>query len=393
LAVGILAVPDAAAQPRWQGRPVPAVFVPRIAACFWDLVDPRVERTKRHRLLDVVTIALCAVLAGAESWVEVAQWGEIKLPWLRTWLALPNGIPSHDTFGRVFARLDPTRLEAGLLRWARDPATATPAGVVAIDGKAVRAARHPGEQAAHLVSAWASADRLVLGQVAVAPEGNEITAIPVLLDQLDLTGQVVTIDAIGCQTAIARRIADGGGDYVLALKDNQPDLLADVRDGFALAAPGETRASRSIGKGHGRIEVRTCRTIADPAVLAWLDPDGAWPKLGCIAEVVGERRIDRVVTRTARYYLSSLPGDARAIAHAVRSYWGIENRVHWVLDVAFREDASRARVGHSAANLALIRKLALNLLRADPTRTIGVKGSRLKAGWDDAYLLHVLGVQ
>lgn len=367
--------------------------VSRIADCFHDLVDPRIERTKRHQLLDIVTIALCAVLAGAESWVDIADWGTIKLSWLRTWLPLPNGIPSHDTFGRVFSRLRPAQLEHGLLRWARLLATETavPAGVVAIDGKSIRAARDPGERAIHLVSAWASASRLVLGQVAVDDKSNEITAIPELLGHLDLTGQVVTIDAMGCQTAIAARIVAGGGDYVLALKENQPDLRQHVADSFALAE--QTIDHQTLGKGHGRIEVRTCRTITDGAVLSWLNPDGAWPGLRSIAEVVGERRIGGEITRHARYYLSSLSGDAATIANAVRSHWGIENQVHWVLDVAFREDQSRARIGYAAENLALIRKLVLNLLRADPTRKVGVKASRLMAGWDDAYLLRVLGVQ
>ena len=370
--------------------------VPRIATCFHDLVDPRVDRTKRHHLLDLITIALCAVLAGAENWVEVEEWGQIKLPWLRTWLSLPNGIPSHDTFGRVFSRLDPRQLEQGLVRWARLLATETATaadngGIVAIDGKTVRAARQPGERAAHLVSAWSSATRLVLGHVAVDDKSNEITAIPVLLRQLALTDQVVTIDAMGCQTAIATQIHAQGGDYVLALKDNWPELLRDVRDSFALTDVVQTTTTKE--KGHGRREPRTCRTIDDPAVIAWLDPDGAWPGLRCIAEVVGERRIGETTGRHTRYYLSSLPGDARPIAHAVRSHWGIENQVHWVLDVAFREDVSRARVGYAAANLAVLRKLVLNLLRAEPTRRVGVKASRHKAGWDDGYLLTVLGVQ
>lgn len=367
--------------------------VARIVSCFQDLVDPRMERTKRHRLLDIVTIALCAVLAGAESWVEVEEWGEIKRSWLRSWLPLPNGIPSHDTFGRVFSRLDPGQLEGGLLRWARMLTTeaVVAGGVVAVDGKSVRAAREPGERAAHLVSAWASASRLVLGQVAVDGKSNEITAIPRLLAQLDLSEQVVTIDAMGCQTAIAAQIVAQGGDYVLALKENQAELRQHVADSFALAE--KTESQRTFDRGHGRIEVRTCRVIDDPALIAWLNPATAWPKLRSIVELVGERRIGAEITRHTRYYLSSLPGDAAPIAKAVRSHWGIENQVHWVLDVAFREDESRARVGHAAANLALIRKLALNLLRADLTRKIGVKASRHKAGWDDAYLLHVLGVQ
>jgi predicted transposase YbfD/YdcC len=368
---------------------------PRIAACFVDLVDPRIARTRRHDLLDIVTLALCAVLAGAESWVEVEEWATIKRDWLRSWLPLPNGIPSHDTFGRVFSRLDPAQLETGFMRWVQVLAAGASAsdGVVAVDGKTVRAARMPHGSALHVVSAWASATRLVLGQEAVAAKTNEITAIPELLGRLDLTAQVVTIDAMGCQTAIARQIVDQGGGYVLALKANQADLLTNVRDSFALADGATLASTRLAEKGHGRLEVRTCRTITDPATLQWLDPTGAWPHLRSVAEVTGERRIDGEVTTHTRYYLTSLPGDAATIAKAVRSHWGIENRVHWVLDVAFREDASRARIGHSATNLALIRKLALNLLRADPTRRIGVKGSRLKAGWDNAYLLHVLGVQ
>lgn len=376
---------------------MPPFPIPGIANCFSDLVDPRIERTKRHQLLDIVTLALCGVLAGAESWVEVAEWGQIKLPWLRTWLELPNGIPSHDTFGRVFSRLDPEQLEQGLVRWARVLATETAArvdcgaGIVAIDGKTIRAARQPGERAPHLVSAWSSATRLVLGQVAVDDKSNEITAIPVLLRQLELSDQVVTIDALGCQTAIAAQIVDQGGDYVLALKENHADLLRDVIDSFALADPGDQ--TRTTEKGHGRRETRTCGTIDDAAVIAWLNPQGAWPGLRSIAKVVGQRQIGAAEVRQTRYYLSSLPGDAKQIAKAVRSHWGIENQVHWVLDVAFREDVSRVRIGHAAANLALLRKLVLNLLRADPSRTVGVKASRLKAGWDDRYLLAVLGVQ
>jgi predicted transposase YbfD/YdcC len=367
---------------------------PRIAACFADLVDPRIERTKRHELLTVITIALCGVICGAESWVEVEDWGDAKRDWLATWLELPNGIPSHDTFGRVFSRIDPVQFEAGFLRWVQGTVTTESTnGVIALDGKTVRAARAHDGNPLHLVSAWASEARLVLGQEAVDTKSNEIPAIPALLARLDLAGQVVTIDAMGCQRAIAAQIVAQGGDYVLALKGNQADLLTHVKDSFTLAEPAGVPAHRTVEKGHGRLETRTCRTIADPATMAWLDPQGDWPGLQSIAEVTGERRIDDVVTQQTRYYLCSLPGDATAIATAVRSHWGIENRVHWVLDVAFREDESRAHLGHSAENSALIRKLALNLLRTEPTRKHGVKASRLRAGWDNTYLLRVLGVQ
>ncbi len=368
---------------------------PRIADCFADLVDPRIARTRRHKLLDLITIALCGVICGAESWVEVEGWGNAKLAWLRTWLELPHGIPSHDTFGRVFSRIDPAQFERGFLRWvqATIPALAAPTGaVVAIDGKAIRAARPAGGGPLHVVSAWASASRLVLGQEVVAAKRNEISAIPLLLARLDLHNQVVTIDAIGCQRTIAAQIVAQGGDYVLALKANQAELFTHVQDSFRLA-DAASQHHRTLGKGHGRIERRTCRTITDPATLAWLDPERAWTGLRSIAEVTGERRLNGVTTTRTRYYLSSLAGEAKVIAAAVRSHWGIENQLHWVLDVAFQEDRNRSRLGHSATNLALLRKLALNLLRLEPTRTTGIKASRLRAGWDTAYLLRVLGVQ
>jgi predicted transposase YbfD/YdcC len=381
-----------------QEAPVPARPALCIADCFADLVDPRVERTKRHRLLGIVTVALCGVVCGAESWVEIEAWGEAKLDWLRAFLDLPHGIPSHDTFGRVFAALDPAQFEAAFLGWVQGVATATAGEVVAIDGKTARGAhdRANGTGPLHLVSAWAATNRLVLGQVAVDEKSNEITAIPALLDVLALEGCVVTIDAIGCQTAIAAAIVAKGAEYVLALKGNQERLLADVGETFALvlADPdAPVAASTALDKGHGRIEVRRCWAIDDPAVIAWLDPDGAWPGLRSIAMVEGERRIGATVTRQTRYYLSSLSGNAAAIAAAVRGHWGIENQVHWVLDVAFREDANRSRSGHSAENLAVLRRLALNLLRREPSRKVGIKASRLKAGWDNAYLLRVLGGQ
>jgi predicted transposase YbfD/YdcC len=269
--------------------------------------------------------------------------------------------------------------------------------IVAVDGKTLRRShdRPQGKEALVLVSAWAEANRLLLGQVAVAPGTNEIPAIPVLLEQLALAGSIVTVDAIGCQTAIATQIAEQGADYVLALKENQGTLheavavlwAAGQADGFAGL---HHDAQRTIEKNHGRIEVRQVWTVDDPAVIAYLDPRGVWPKLRSVAMVVAERRIGEAVSRETRYYLTSLPGDAATVGAAVRGHWGIENRLHWVLDIAFREDESRVRHGHADQNLAVLRRLALNLLRQEPTARMGTKAKRLKAGWDHASLLTIL---
>lgn len=361
-----------------------------IATHFADLPDPRIDRCKRHDLLAIVTIALCGVICGADSWVEIERFGHAKRAWLETVVSLPHGIPAHDTFGRVFAALDPVAFETAFLGWVQTLVAPTDGAVVAIDGKTARRSHDRAHDRGplHLVSAWASANHVVLGQVATQDHSNEIAAIPALLETLALKDTVVTIDAMGCQTAIAAQIVAGKGDYVLALKGNQETLHELVQHHFArVDVPAD---HRTVDKGHGRLEIRTCRATDDPAIIAWLDPEGAWPGLRSIAAVTGERRIGETMTTETRYYLSSLPADATRIGQAVRTHWGIENGVHWVLDVAFREDDSRVRTGHAAENLALLRKLALTLLKRETTAKVGVKAKRLMCGWDETYLANVL---
>ena len=379
-------------------EPAPATS---ITVHFAALTDPRIDRTKVHRLSDLVTIALCAVLCGANDWVGVETFGHAKEPWLRTFLALPGGIPSHDTFGRVFARLDPAEFQRCFVAWVQAVAPATAGQVVAVDGKTLRRShdRRHGQAALHLVSAWATHSGLVLGQEATRAKSNEITAIPRLLQLLALTDCVVTIDAMGCQTAIAAQIRAQQADYVLALKDNHPKLHAAVAAAFAdarAAGPGdwtptEQDVVRTLGKDHGRVELRRYWTLSDPELLAYLDPPGAWVGLRTLVQVEAERRIAGTVTTDTRYFLSSLPSDARVLGQAVRRHWQVENQLHWVLDVTFREDASRVRVGDGAQNFAVLRHLALNLLRQESTRRGSIATKRFRAALDDTYLHTLLG--
>jgi predicted transposase YbfD/YdcC len=376
---------------------MPEPIATSIQQHFDGLSDPRIDRCKHHQLLDILVVAICAVICGADGWVEIETFGKRKLTWFKTFLDLPNGIPSHDTFGRVFARLDPAQFEACFLRWIRALAELLPNEVVPVDGKELRRSldRAASKSAICLVSAWASAQHLVLGQVAVDAKSNEITAIPDLLDALSLEGRVVTIDAAGCQTAIAQKVIEKGGDYVLALKDNQPNLAADVALLFQDVGQSRTgvpavNQTQSIEKGHGRIETRICTTIADARLLAPLRRSEEWVGLASLIEIKAQRQIGNETTTLVRYYLSSLDGNAAEALRVTRTHWSIENSMNWVLDVAFREDDSRVRTDHAPENLGILRRIALNLLKQETTLKVGVKAKRKAAGWDEAYLRLVL---
>ena len=366
-------------------------------AYFADLEDPRVERTRRHALLDIIVIAVCAVICGADDWVDVEAWGNAKLDWLRQYLPLPNGIPSHDTFGDVFGRLRPEQFETSFLAWVQAVMGASGGRVVAIDGKTLRRShdRGRGKSAIHLVSAWASANHLLLGQVKTDEKSNEITAIPALLETLALSGCIVTIDAIGAQKAIARTIVDQGADYVLALKENQGQLHDDVAATFAEAEARQFTHvphtyAKTVNKGHGRVEVRECWAIERLDYVEALRTAEDWPALRSLVLVRAERRVGEQVSVERRYYISSRPDPAERQLAVIRSHWGIENELHWCLDVAFREDDSRIRKGDGAQNFSFLRRLALTLLQREKTAKGGLKVKRHNAGWDTDYLLKVL---
>ena len=364
---------------------------------FASLHDPRVDRTKLHSLEAILVIAICAIICGADDWVAVAAWGQAKRKWLEQFLDLPNGIPSHDTFRRVFARLDPKQFQKCFASWIQAVAKRMHRQVIAIDGKKLRRShdRTLGKEAITMVSVWATANRLVLGQRKVKAKSNEITAIPELLRLLEVAGCIVTIDAIGCQTEIVDTIVQRQADYLLAVKENQGKLYQDIQDLFAGCREVNFRDvphgyHKTTHKDHGRIEIRECWTLSDPEFLDFIRQRGAWKNLRTLVMVRAERRLGTSTSVEIRYYISSLENNAKLALRAAREHWGIENGLHWVLDIAFREDESRVRKEHGPENLAVLRHIALNLLKQEPTAKIGIKNKRLRAAWDDDYLLKLL---
>jgi predicted transposase YbfD/YdcC len=362
---------------------------------FEGLEDPRTPYLIEHRLVDMVALTICAVVCGAETWVDIEAYGQSKVDWLSTFLALPHGIPSHDTISRLFAQLDPDQLQDGFLSWIRSVVQLTAGAVVAVDGKTLRHSydRGQGKGAIHMVSAWAAENRLVLGQVKVDEKSNEITAIPDLLKVLALNGCIVTLDAMGTQKTIARQIVDQGADYILSLKGNQEGLYQDVQQVFAWARQQNFKgipheAYQTIDKGHGRLEIRRHWLLDSVEYLVDADQ---WAGLKRVGLIESERRLPgQPPAITQRYYLVSLDGGVERFAQATRSHWGIENSLHWCLDVAFHEDDSRIRSGYAPQNMAVIRHIALNLLSQESSAKVGKKAKRLKAGWDNTYLIKVL---
>jgi predicted transposase YbfD/YdcC len=372
---------------------------------FANLRDPRVDRTKRHELIDILVIAISCLLCGGQTFYHMAEFGRAKHSWFKTFLRLPHGIPSHDTFNRLLAALDPQQFLECFLQWTQSLRQQIDQEIVAVDGKALRHALNQGEQLPYIVSAWARENGLVLGQWKVADKSNEITAVPELLRVLELAGCIVTVDAMGCQKRIAREIIEADADYVMALKGNHETVHEEVKSFLTDAveeqqSPGPEGVQPSPGaaslvweetveKDHGRLETRR---YYQSDHLDWFADRKQWEGLGsvgmveAIREIKGQRSVER------RYYLSSLKPDITTFARAVRGHWSVENQLHWVLDVQMGEDASRARSGHAAENLATLRRLALNLLKKDTTTKRGIKTKQLCAGWDHSYLLRLLAI-
>jgi len=364
-----------------------------LIAHFQDLPDPRVHRTRRHELVDILVISVCTLLCGGESFNDMEEFGNCKQEWFKKFLKLPNGIPSHDTFNRLFQALDPKSFVECFIRWTQSLRDTVDEEIVAMDGKALRRAFKQGEGPPVMISAWARENGLVLGQLQVSDKSNEITAVPELLRALELAGCIVTLDAMGCQRNIAKEIKEADAEYVLALKGNQTKAHEEIKNYLDDAIDRGARelvSHQTVEKDHGRFEQRT---YWQSDQLDWFADRGKWEGLQSVAVVEHQRQVgEEPATFERRYYLSSLPVDAPRLARAIRGHWSVENSCHWSLDVSMGEDQSRARTGYAAENLASLRRLALNLLKSEQTRKRGIKGKQKSASWDHSYLLQLLGI-
>lgn len=358
---------------------------------FGEIDDPRRQAGRRYPLIEILFIAICAIIAGADDWVAIERFGQAKRNWFARYLPLKQGVPAHDTFGDVFGALDPEQFTGAFVQWMKTITTL--GGVVALDGKTIRHSydKTLGKEAIHMVSAWSAQNRLILGQVKVDDKSNEIIALPQLLNLLVIKGCLVTIDAMGCQTEIAKQIIKQKGDYLLAVKRNQEHLFEDIDHLFKHSRPENFTAegfdeSRVVNKAHGRVEIRHCQVIADPDWLDHVRNRHDWEKLHSLVRLSAERQVKGQTSQEVRYYICSRVTSASELLEAVRAHWGIENKVHWLLDVVFDEDGSRIRTGHAQQNLAAMRRIAINLLNQDTTSKHSLKGKRQLAGWDESYL-------
>ena len=364
-----------------------------LVSIFGSVQDPRSHINQLHNLVDILLIGIIAVICGAETWKQMIEFANSKEGFLRKFLELPNGIPSEDTINRMFSSIDSSQFETCFIDWVNSISTLSKGQVIAIDGKTLRGAKANGKKSpVHMVSAWADKSNLVLGQIRVNEKSNEITAIPELLDTLLIEGNIITIDAMGTQTNIADKIIKNGADYILAVKGNQETLLEEIKDEFRFSKSIET--DTDIDLGHGRIETRKCSVISNFKFIN--NTDNKWNKLNQIIKIESIREFknsDKATEKATRYYISSLEDTAVNYQSHIRSHWGVENKLHWTLDVAFSEDASRKRNGNAAQNYSILLKIALNLLRNEKTEKQGIAGKRLKAGWNESYLLEILNIK